>query len=45
MPNWQDHLSFEEGYRMGVIKHKIKALRTEYRRIFERAKKRAQRAR
>lgn len=43
MTDWRDHLTPDERYRMDEIKAERLALNREYRRIFDRARKRAQR--
>ncbi len=42
-PNWRAHLTPDERNRMDEIKAEQLALSREYRRIFDRARKRAQR--
>lgn len=43
MTNWRTHLTPDELKRMGEIKAERLALNREYRRIFDRARKRAAR--
>lgn len=43
MTSWRDYLTFDECIRLAEIKTKRIALNREYRRIFDRARKRARR--
>jgi hypothetical protein len=43
-PPWQDYLSLEEAERLNVIRTERLSLAREARRIFDRARKRVQRA-
>ena len=44
MTDWRDHLTPDEVKRMEAIQQERLALNREYRRIFDRARKRAKRA-
>jgi hypothetical protein len=44
MTDWRDHLTPDERARMDAIKQERLALNREYRRIFDRARKRANRS-